>query len=141
MGPYAILRAQAMQTIILKSKSKKGAVMQQDYINKNYSVTDTASVILSITIGNAQIGGSAVKNGTTVIATGQISNLNLGTGQSLKNASVLAVTTVSDINQNTNNLVVTYDVTGGPQPYSESRMLTVDNNGDAGRFVLVLNFS
>ncbi len=115
--------------------------MEQDYVNQPYAATNNTNVFITITIGNAQIGGSAVIKGAATLATGQITNLDLGSGQTLKGSKVLAITTVSDINQNTNNLVVTYTVTGGGHNYNATRTLTVANNGDAGRFTLVLTFS
>ena len=115
--------------------------MERDYIKRDYSVSDDSHVYLTVEIGNAQVGGTAVMLNGNFVAKGEIRNLDLGKGSDLRDKGARVITTVSDINENTNTLVVKYIVTGGNQEMKEVRTLTVKEDGDAGRFTLALVFN
>ena len=115
--------------------------MERDYLKKYYSVNDDSHVFLTVIIGNAQVGGTAVMLNGNHVAKGEIEDLDLGNGSDLRGKGARVTTTVSDINENTNTLVVRYIVTGGNQDIDEERTLTVENDGDAGRFTLALVFN
>jgi hypothetical protein len=119
---------------------KEVLTMERDYIKRDYSVKDDSHVFLTVLIGNAQIGGTAVMVDGNNVVTGEIKDLYIGNGSELKNKGARITTTVSDINENTNILVVRYIVSGGIKKMDEERTLTVENDGDAGRFTLALRF-
>jgi len=97
-------------------------------------------VLLTVTIGNAQIGGSIVINKSSglQIAKGEISNLVIGSDATLKGKALIITTRILDVNPNTNGIVVTYFF-GNATPVTLSYNDTVDNDGDI--FVLTLNIS
>jgi hypothetical protein len=76
----------------------------------NLKAVADQNVFLTITIGNAQIGGSVVrfKNSPTIIGKGEIKNLSLGLGSGLIGKVLKVTTNVLDVNQQTNGIVVTY---------------------------------
>ncbi|SRR5258705_13096272 len=79
-----------------------------------YSVKPNTPVMLSITIGEAQDGGSDVRFDGAKIGAGSITLLPVGTaGQDLKLKSVDCMTTVRRINPTTGKTSVTYTLTGG----------------------------
>jgi hypothetical protein len=76
-------------------------------------VDPNSPVILTVTIGNAQIGGSVVffkATPTVVIAKGEISKLPLGTGNQLKTKVLTVVTNILDSNISSRNVVATYGI-------------------------------
>ena len=99
------------------------------------------NVILGITIGNAQIGGSVVKikNTSTVIAKGDIQNLNLGSKATLAGKTITIFTNILDANDQTNGVVVTYFF-HACQPAATTFSDKVDNDGDIFSFIVDFNF-
>lgn len=66
---------------------------------ESHTVIDLEDILLSITIGNAQIGGSQVADAQgNIIASGKITNLNLGKGSQLKGSFIKVNTNIIDIN-------------------------------------------
>lgn len=101
----------------------------------------TDTVILTITIGNAQIGGSVVKNKTTstIIGKGEIQNLTLGTKAELKGKTITVTTNILDANEQTNGVVVTYFFHACQPPVTTFND-KVDNDGDIFSFIVDFNF-
>lgn len=104
-------------------------------------VNPEAEVILSVTIGNAQIGASVArfKGSAEVLAKGDISKLNLGKGASLVGKSLVVTTNILDSNQLTNGIVVTYFI----ESCSPKAMLFDDEvkvDGDICSFIVTFNF-
>jgi|TARA_B100002003_G_C14075663_1_gene517473 hypothetical protein len=112
-----------------------------DQYDIDYAVVDGQDVLLSVTTGNSQIGGTAVLLDGSLKSSGEnIINLNLGQGAGLRDSFLRVKTTVTDYNNQTNNLVVKHELDGGPNPHSEVRTLTVENQGDAGIFTFIVQF-
>jgi len=76
----------------------------------NTLADSNASVSLTITIGNAQIGGSIIRRKDTdeIIFKGAVEKLQLGLGSELKGKTLNIKTRVLDVNDQTNGVVVTY---------------------------------
>ena len=98
-------------------------------------------VLLTITIGNAQIGGSVVKlkNTATVLAKGEIQNLKLGKKADLQGKTLTITTNILDANEQTNGIVVTYFFHACQTPVTTFND-KVDNDGDVFSFVVDFNF-
>lgn len=101
----------------------------------------TDDVLLTITIGNAQIGGNIVKNKTTstVLGKGEIQNLFLGTKKDLQGKTITVTTNILDTNEQTNGVVVTYFF-HACQPAVTTFNDKVDNDGDIFSFIIDFNF-
>ena len=105
-----------------------------------YPVNPNTPVTLSITIGDGQVGGTAVTlNGELVDSGGDIQNLQVGKpGQDLRNSSIECTTTVKDVNPATNHTSVTYALRGGKQAHDFPYDVTVSQPG--GRAVYLITF-
>jgi hypothetical protein len=116
-------------------KTKNGAYTIQ--------VVDTSkTVILTIEIGNAQIGGSGLNwtGSTDSLGKGEITGLNLGKGSDVKGKSLDLFTNVLDSNSQTNKVVVTYTFENG-NPSTVVLNDSVDNDGDIMSFVNKITFN
>ena len=100
----------------------------------------TGEVSLTVEIGDAQVGGSAVFVGGQQVGTGLISDLDLGSGPELRNKSVRIKTVVSDINDLTNKTSVTYKLAGGAAPMETSVFSEVEDDGDSMVFSARFDF-
>lgn len=118
----------------MKIKTRKEAISSL--------VTDqNENVYLTITIGNAQIGGSVVrwKGSSEIIGKGEISALNLGKGSSVKGKTLAIMTNVLDVNLATNGIVINYyfqNASDASVTFSD----TVDNHGDVFSLELDVTF-
>lgn len=67
-------------------------------------------ILLTVTIGNAQIGGNVVrwKNNPNILAKGEIKNLRLGMGMDIKGKTLKVTTNVLDVNEATNGIVINH---------------------------------
>lgn len=101
----------------------------------------TEDVILTITIGNAQIGASLVrfKNSPNLLGKGEIQNLNLGSKAALAGKTVTVTTNILDANEQTNGVVVTYFFHACQPPVTTFHD-KVDNDGDIFSFIVDFNF-
>ena len=101
----------------------------------------TDDVILTITIGNAQIGASLVrfKNNPDLLGKGEIHNLNLGSKAALAGKTVTVTTNILDANEQTNGVVVTYFFHACQPPVTTFHD-KVDNDGDIFSFIVDFNF-
>jgi len=100
-----------------------------------------AEVILSIIIGNAQIGGSQVKfqNEAAILIKGEVKGFSLGPGTGLKNKTLEIITNVLDVNPGTNNIVITHQFANGVPDKTVSGG-TVDNAGDIFSLISTYHF-
>ena len=107
----------------------------------NLLVNPNADVVLTITIGNAQIGASAIrfKDSSVILAKGEIKKCKLGKGSSLVGTTLLVTTNILDSNDLTDGVVATYFF-GGSQPAVVTFDDKVDNDGDIFSFLLEFNF-
>lgn len=104
-------------------------------------VNPNANVYLTVTIGNAQIGGTLVrwKNSATNLGKGIITNLNLGSGSQIKGQTLELFTNIIDVNPATNGVVATYYFHNcNPSTFVLSD--SVDNEGDIFSFVTDVTF-
>ena len=107
----------------------------------NLEVQKTENVFLTITIGNAQIGGNFIrfKNSQNVLAKGEVQNLNLGLGSDLIGKALKVTTNILDANSQTNGIVVTYFFQSCTPPVTVFHD-TVNNDGDVFSFLVDFNF-
>jgi len=105
-----------------------------------YQVKPNTPVLLSVTIGDDQEGGTAVTlNGQLVGSGDDIKNLRIGAaGQDLRNSSISCTTTVKDVNEASNHTSVTYALREGKQPRDFTYDVTVSEAG--GRAVYLAIF-
>jgi hypothetical protein len=98
-------------------------------------------ILLTITIGNAQIGGNVVrwKNSQTILAKGEIKNLNLGLGVDIRGKTLKVTTNVLDVNEATNGIVINhYFYNGSPSLFTyEDR---VEKDGDILQLITEYTF-
>lgn len=98
-------------------------------------------VLLTITFGNAQIGGNIIswEGEETIITKGKVANFNLGIGSAIKGKKLKIESNILDVNTQTNGVVVTYYFDNA----IESAMTfddKVDNHGDIFSLTLYVNF-
>jgi hypothetical protein len=98
-------------------------------------------VILTITIGNDQIGGNLISDKTSgaTIAKGDITKLDLGKGSDLQGKTIEVYTNILDVNPQSKAVVVTYFFENGV-PSVTSFADKVDNDGDIFSFITDFNF-
>lgn len=102
---------------------------------------DDREIFLTITVGNAQVGGSTVKFvDSPSIGKGDITNLSLGKGEELHGKVLNVVTNVLDVNEQTNGVVVTWFFSSC-QPPAVMLADRVDNNGDVFSFDINFRFA
>jgi beta-lactam-binding protein with PASTA domain len=82
---------------------------------KSIRVKAGDSILLSIIIGNAQIGSSSVKfkYNSTILAKGEINDLLIGTGADIRGKTLRVATRVLDANTATNKVVITHRFDNG----------------------------
>jgi len=99
------------------------------------------TVYFTVSIGNAQIGGSIVrwKNSQVSLAKGEITNLDLGPGEKIKGKILRVTTNVLDVNEQTNGIIVShYFYNGSPSLFSYEQR--VNSDGDILQLVTEYNF-
>ncbi|GAB4326891.1 MAG: hypothetical protein Kow0037_00090 [Calditrichia bacterium] len=106
---------------------------------KDYPVTDRP-VYLTITIGEGQIGTSAVMLGNRLLKLGKVTDLLLGEGAELAGKELRIKSLVSDTNDMTNRLTISYRLTGGVKDWEGELSETVDRDGDSVIFRLKVHF-
>jgi len=104
----------------------------------DYPVVDDNNVMLTITIGNGQIGASTVLGAATIV--GDVKDFAVGKGRDLRGKNIDIHTVLTDVNASTNILSADYDLTGGVHPQTISLESTVKNEGDSDRFHAIVNF-
>lgn len=97
-------------------------------------VNEQDPTVLSVTIGNAQIGGSVVRIDGTQIVKGAIHNFVLGAGADLIGKQVTVITNVLDVNPASNKISITHFFFNGTPPVFSypfpGEDLEVDADGD-----------
>jgi len=97
------------------------------------------SATLTVAIGDAQAGGTAVTvDGRVVQAGGNIKDVVLGKTKELRDKEVGCTTTVQDMNPNTNRTSVTYTLRFGDAAQVFPYEVTVSQAG--GRAVYLISF-
>ena len=91
---------------------------------------DGGDVELTVTIGNRQIGGSAIKIGDAQLEpVGDVTDHRIGSATELDGKSLLVRTLVSDVNLASDWTSVRYYLTGvTPQEYSAKHEVAEDGN-------------
>ena len=107
----------------------------------NLRVDRSRNVILTATIGNAQIGASVVrfKGSSNVLAKGEIKKCNLGIGSSLVGKKLVVISNILDSNDLTNGVVVTYFFEACT-PLVTTFNDRVDNDGDIFSYIVEFTF-
>lgn len=86
-------------------------------VTTTYPVVDDREVTLSVTIGDAQAGGSSVFLGSTEKANGNpIPPTSLGLGSEVRGQTVVVSTTVVDVRPEHDHTSVTVTLAGGLPP-------------------------
>ena len=113
---------------------------RKEKFDRNVS-NQNLDVLLTITIGNAQIGGSIIKwkDETNILKKGKISNLNLGKGSEIIGKTLEVITNILDVNTQTNGIVTT-NYFHNTNELGKSFFDSVDNHGDAFSFEQEVKF-
>lgn len=110
----------------------------------NISVPADAQVALTSGIGNAQIGGNVLKDGTTIITKGEIKNKSLGTGAELDGRTLKLITNVLDVNPDSNKISITHFFYNGQPAVFEYPQKDdpagVDTDGDVYSLTVTYKF-
>ena len=94
---------------------------------------------LSVTIGDAQAGGTAVTlDGVLLHAAGNIDEFALGKSKDLRDKELACTTTVKDMNPETNRTSVTYRLQLGAEAQVFPYKVTVNEAG--GRAIYLISF-
>jgi hypothetical protein len=104
------------------------------------AINESDHIVLSVTIGNAQIGGNVVLINNKQIGKGEIKHFDLGLGSDLIGDTLTIFTNVLDVNPGSNRISIThFFFNGNPTVFSfpplAKKEMEVDNDGD----VLSLN--
>jgi len=100
---------------------------------------DTGAVVLTIKIGEGQLGTSVVRLGETQLDIGEIDVLEIGQGPDLAGQVLFIKTVVADVNDNTNHTSVSYELQGG----KADKVFNLDGTADeeGGSVVYRASFS
>jgi len=90
-----------------------------------------ANVYLTIVIGNAQLGSSAVKLNNKVLGTGDIEELLVGKGPSIEGKPLSVKSVVTDVNDKTNQTSIRYKLKGGKFDKNYDLEATVSQEGES----------
>jgi hypothetical protein len=115
--------------------------MEREENDFDFKVTD-ADVVLTVTIGEGQLGSSFVfREGVLLVKGGVvIGSLNLGSGADLIGKDVTVDSIVNDISTHTNRMSVRYVVENGGKKKGQLATHEVENEGAICRFVSTLSF-
>lgn len=108
---------------------------------RTYKTGNQSPVYLTVTVGDAQVGGSSIVFDGQEIATGDISNQKIGKpGDDIRYKILRCNTTVKDINPDTNKTVVTCSFTGGESGEDFIFDTEVKENGGEVLYSLTFTF-
>jgi hypothetical protein len=113
------------------------------FLSKLYRIQEDQEVTLRITIGHGQVGTTSVSLGVDELVTGHHGTLELvlpATGADLNGKTLYCSTVVADVQTQTNETSVTYELTGGVKPFSETLQETVDDEGDVVFYTATFRF-
>lgn len=107
-----------------------------------YMVTKDTPVQLRVTVGDAQVGGTALRlDGMPVPINPATGVAQIGQpGQDLKRSVLECLTTVQDINPSSNRTSVTYDLVGGPAAGSFPYTISVTADKGLARYFITFLF-
>ncbi len=117
-----------------------GEVINGRAIERNYQVDGPGPIMLSIVIGDAQIGGSGVKLEDKLIGKGTINHFPIGTPAEVRGKKLNIRTVVADVNPNTNHTSVTYILTGGIDEADFTLLFDAPHDKDAVPYTAVFTF-
>ena len=99
-------------------------------LETDYEVAET-DVILTVVVGDAQIGASVVKLNTKTLGMGEIAKLLVGSGPKVRRKNLYIKTAVTDVNDSTDHTSLTYRLGGGKNDREFISSATVDQDGDS----------
>jgi hypothetical protein len=99
-------------------------------LNTTYT-TGTKDIKLTVTIGDAQIGQSVALLDDVELGRGDIDGLLVGNGPAVKGKKLIIKTLVTDVNPRTNDMSVTYELSGGKIDHDFESVGKVDNEGES----------
>jgi hypothetical protein len=107
-----------------------------------YQVKKNTPVFLEILIGDAQVGGTAMRlNGASVVVN-PTGRTQIGKdGQDLRRSVLNVITTVKDVNKDTNKTSVTHKVTGGLSTQDFPYAVEVKADKGVARYLITYVFS
>lgn len=109
-------------------------------LKEDYRVRADREIQLSIMIGDAQIGVSAVFLEDRKVGQGDIHDFVIGPGAEIKGKRLKIKTIVTDVNDNTNQTSVTYLFKGGDRDHSFSASAMVDQEHGSVTYRAVITF-
>jgi hypothetical protein len=117
-----------------------GEVINDRSIERDYQVGNgEGSIMLSIVIGDGQIGGSKVFLDDTMIKKGVVQHFPIGTPADLKNRPLSIRTNVVDVNPQTNQTSVTYILTGGDDGAEFTLIFEAPHDKDVVPYIAIFN--
>ena len=105
-----------------------------DTLNADYKARPNDKILLTVVVGNAQMGATAVWIDETLHGQQDYDQTLLGTGAALSGHEVRVKTLVADINNFSNKMSVTYTLEGGPAPLTKTVNHEVDEDGESAVF-------
>lgn len=104
--------------------------MKRVSMETDYKVA-TATVKLTVIVGDAQIGSSLVRLDAAELGRGDINGLTIGKGPQTRGKTLSIKSVVTDVNDATNHTSITYAISGGAADQMFSQMAMVDEEGDS----------
>ena len=108
-----------------------------------YRVRNEDTVTLKITIGHGQVGTTSVNLAGNDLVSGHKNSLNLripGSGKELNGKTLFCSTIVADVRTETNETSVTYEVSGGVNPFKQTLQERVDSEEDIVFYTGIFRF-
>lgn len=99
-----------------------------------YSIGAAATLLLTVTVGTAQMGTSGVWIDEQSHSKGDYTKTPIGKGSDLAGKQVRIKTIVTDINSFSKKMAVTYLVEGGSKKFQKTVPWEVDEIGDTAVF-------
>ena len=104
------------------------------FVAPNFALPPANRLILTVTVGDAQMGTSAVWINEVLHSKGDFNATAIGTGAALAGKQIRVKTLVTDINSFTNKMDVTYTLEGGTAPFEHTIPFEVESEGDSAVF-------
>ena len=105
-----------------------------DMLEGEYKARAKSQVLLTVIVGDAQMGATAVWINETLHGVQEYNAEPLGLGTELDGKQIRVKTLVADINSFTNKMDVTYRLTGGQGQFEKTVPFEVDGDGDCAFF-------
>ena len=84
---------------------------------------------LTVTVGEGQLGSSTVIVGAKLFDTMKFFDQQIGAASEVGGQKLVVVSVVSDTNKSTNRTSISYELSGGAQPFEHTAELSVDADG------------